>query len=283
MNAKTETKRPDIFAHLDHLDLLKEWFQFLKSEQPKFSLRSLAAKADLATGYLPMILSGKRVLSAQALAKILPHLEMNPTEESYVDCLLLLATSTSHDARINASERMKRFSQFREQNPKETAAYQYLTHWYFVAIRELATTPGFRDDVVWIQDQLSFRISQKEIRTALDFLFKNHFLKKNSDGSVEAPKEALDCRGGIYRIGLVQFHREIMRLAGEAIDQIARDERNIMGHTCSLSPENFERARAITEEAIQKIRELGETDNGDRVFHFEVALFPLSKNRGSQK
>lgn len=231
-----------------------------------------------------MVLSGTRPLSAAALAKLIPFLSLNVNEQSFLDCLLVLGTSDSHDARVMVLERMKKFSQFRNNNERETAAYQYLTHWYYVAIREMATTVEFKDDPEWIQHQLRFQVTLKEVKDALEFLFKYKFLERGKNGKIQAPKEALNCQGGIYRVGLAHFHREIMRLAGEAIDKVPREERNIMGHTCSLSEKNFLKARAIAEEAIQKIQALTASEkDGETVYHMEVALFPLTLKQNGSK
>lgn len=275
-----KAQRPDIFTYHDHLALLRDWVAYLKASQSKFSLRSLAKQAGIASGYLPMVLKGSRPLSAAALAKLIPHLSLNASEQSFLDCLLVLGTSDSHEARMSALERMRRFSQFRQQNLQETAAYQYLTHWYYVAIREMATVPGFRDDPQWIQEQLRFQVPLKDIKDTLEFLFKNKFLEKNAEGRVQAPSEPLNCQGGIYRVALSHFHREIMRLAGESIDKVPSQERNILGHTVAMSAENFEKAREIAEAALKKIAALQESaasgSENDCVYHFEVALFPLT-------
>jgi uncharacterized protein (TIGR02147 family) len=281
---KVKTRRPDIFSYNDHLAFLKDWVAYLKATQSRFSLRSLAKLAGLASGYLPMVLNGTRPLSAAALAKMIPHLGLNANEQSFLESLLILGTSDSHDVRMMALERMKKFSQFRSNNEKETAAYQYLTHWYYVAIREMATLKDFNEDPEWIQQKLRFQVSLKEVKEALEFLFKYKFLERGKDGKILAPTEALNCQGGVYRVGLSHFHREIMRLAGEAIDKVPREERNIMGHTCSLSEKNYLKARAIAEEAIRKIQALTESEQGsETVYHMEVALFPLTQKKNGSK
>ncbi len=279
-----KTQRPDIFSYHDHLAFLKEWVAYLKATQSRFSLRALAKVSGLASGYLPMVLGGTRPLSAAALAKMIPHLGLSANEQSFLDCLLILGTSESHDARIMALERMKKFGQFRTHNERETAAYHYLTHWYYVAIREMAARTGFKDDPEWVQEQLRFQVSLKEVKEALEFLFKYKYIEKGKNGKILAPTETLNCQGGIYRVGLSHFHREIMRLAGEAIDKVPREERNIMGHTCSLSEKNFLKARTIAEEAIQKIQELTVAEqDGEAVYHMEVALFPLTHKQNGSK
>lgn len=276
--------RPDIFTYHNHVDLLKGWVEYLRATQSEFSLRLLARKAGLASGYLPMVLNGTRALSSAALTKLIPHLGLNANEQSFLECLLILGTSESHEARMVALERMQRFSQFRQNQFQQTATYDYLTHWHYVAIRELATVPDFQAEAKWVQEQLRFPVPLREVKEALEFLLKNKFLEKKSDGSIIPPSDIMYCDGEIYRVSLAHFHREIMRLAAESITSIPREERFIMGHTCALDQEDYQKAREIVEEAIQKIRKLGDakpTAEG-AVFHLELALFPLTHQGGKK-
>ena len=270
--------RPDIFAYHDYRVFLRDWFAFRKANQPGFSLRQLAKASGLAVGYLPMILSGKRVLSGSGLAKLMPHLALQPREQSFLENLLVLGTSDSHEARTNALERMKRFPRYQVVNPNDHQVYEYLTHWYYVAIRELASTPIFNADPVWIQDHLRFGVSLKEVKDALEFLLKHGYIERTADGKIRPPEKAIDCSGGIYRLALGNFHREIFALAGDSIEKTASKDRNIQGHTCALNAADFERAQKIVEQAMQEIRDLGEhSEKGESVYHMEVALFPLTK------
>src|SRR4051812_24664316 len=80
-------KRPDIYAHHAYREFLKEWFTYRKALDPAFSLRALAREAQLASGLLPMVMAGKRPLSAKALAKLAGPLGLGTTELSYLELL----------------------------------------------------------------------------------------------------------------------------------------------------------------------------------------------------
>ncbi|MCM2276450.1 MAG: TIGR02147 family protein [Oligoflexia bacterium] len=270
-------ERPDIFRYHDYREFLKDWFDFLKKMQPGFSLRMLAQQAELASGYLPMVLSGKRPLSAKALAKLALVLGFPKAERSYLEALVSLGTSDSQDARLEALERMKRFQSYRKLNPKEIEVYQYLTRWHYVAIREMAALPEFKADAAWIRERLKGRVSLKEIKEALEFLVQNGYLELRADGSVTPPDKNLDCLGGVYRVALAEFHREMFQLASDSIESTPSAERSIQGHTFALDEKGFDRAREILNEALSKIRALEEEGSGtDTVYHAELALFPLT-------
>jgi uncharacterized protein (TIGR02147 family) len=273
-----KVKRPDIFHYHDYQVFLRDWLAFKKASQPGFSNRELAKQAGLASGYLPMVLGRKRVLSGSAQAKILPYLGLSRSEQSFFENMVTLGTSDSHEARINSLDRMRRFPKFQKENRDDSESYQYLTHWFYVAIREMATMPDFKADPEWIQSRLHGSIPLAEIKTALDFLIENKYLIISKDQSVKPPKKALQCSGGVYRVALAQFHREVLGLASKAIETIPSEEREIQGHTVGLTEKGFQEARAIMEEALEKIRKLGEAENkSENVYHLEVALFPMTK------
>ena len=113
---------------------------------------------------------------------------MNASERSFLEQLVILGTSDSHEARVDALERMKRFQAYQKNNPRETETYEYLTHWYYVAIRETAAAwPGFNLDPEWIQAQLAAPVSLKEIKDAVSFLIKNGFLKLGPEQEFDQP------------------------------------------------------------------------------------------------
>ncbi len=270
--------RPEIYKYSEYRVFLKDWLDFKKKSQSKFSIRGLSRQAGLASGYLPMITGGQRDLSQAALSKLMPFLGLIPAEQSFFENLLVLGISDSHDARLNAIERMQDFKKYQEHNQKDNEVYTYLSHWFYVAIREMADLPEFKLDAEWIQSKLNYAVPLKEIKEAVEFLKSHAYLVVSENGKVTPPEKSLNCSGPIYRMALAKFHREIFDLAIESIDKVNSADRNIQGHTMAVSPESFLKAQNILNEAIEKIRQLGRAEkNGDRIYHLEVALFPFTR------
>lgn len=276
---RQKQSKPQIFAFHDYRMFLQSWFEFKRSTQPHFSMRQLAQLAGLATGYLPMVIAGQRTLSADALEKLLPFLGLTSQEKTYLELLRRMSDSPSSEARKEALERIQKFKGYRSTNHKETEAYKYLTHWYYVAIREMAALPEFKADPAWIQQRLRQKIPLSEIESALKFLSEGGFLKISKTGDVHPlPEKAIECIGGVYRVALGQFHKEMFKLAGESIDRIVSDERAILGNTVAVRSEDIDKIKSILNEAQNKIRELTEQQrNGEEVYHVSLVAFPLTK------
>ncbi|MCM2280984.1 MAG: TIGR02147 family protein [Bdellovibrionaceae bacterium] len=268
-----------MFRFHDYRVFLKDWLGFLKSSQSGFSMRALAERAGVAKGYLPMVLSGERALSAKSLAKLAPHLELAESELSYLQALLILTEADSQEERLDALKKMKRFRSFRQESSRELEVYQYLTKWFYVAIREMATMNDFRLEPSWIQARLRVKLSLKEIEGAIEFLTQNGFLLRKPDGSIEMPDKQLECFSGIFRLSLFQFHQQMFDLAADAMSSVPREERHILGHTFALSQAQFDELRRVMEEALKKVTVLGEApDPKDRLYHFGLFAIPLSQS-----
>ncbi len=278
MKKNKKRLRPDIFVFHDYRAFLKEWFSYLKEVFPDFSLRSLARETGLASGYFPMVLSGKRKLSSKALAKCATALHLSATEKSYLDLLLVLADEVPDETRVDAFERIQRYRGYQEVHPQETEAYKYLSHWYYVAIREMALLPDFRLDAKWIQSRLQAKVSVREIEHALEFLLKAKLIEPQKSGGAKATRRAVECIGGIYRLALGAFHRQALHLASEAIGNLSPKERAVMGYTMPVAGKDYAEVLKILEKAKNEIAKLEDaSDPKNKIYHVAFAVFPLTK------
>ncbi len=281
MSAKklASQQKPNIFDHVDHLLFLKSWFEFLKSEE-RISMRAISEKAQLAIGYLPMCLSGKRSLSSKALSKMAPHLKLSLSEQRFLELLHTVGTSENPEVRLRAVGDMTKLQAFKKTNNKELEVYKYLTNWYYVAIREMVALADFDPNPAWLQARLNGKVSLADCEEAIRFLVASGFVTVSAQGKYTIPKMALDCKEGIYKMSLGEFHREMFRFAAESIENVARANRSIMGHTVAIRTEDLPHVTEILNEAITKLHTLGQkTTNADQVYHIELAAFPLTQKK----
>jgi uncharacterized protein (TIGR02147 family) len=271
-------QRPLIYSFHDYREYLAKLLDFLKSEGAGLSLRSLADQAEISVATLSMILSDQRNLTKDLVNKLRLPLGLDLAESSYLNLLTVLTDDHDPKARVKALKGLQKFEGYKAHNNKELEAFRYLSKWYYVAIRELATLPGFKAEVSWIQGQLSSKLSPVEIRGALDFLFDNKFLVKTKGGQVKALTKSVDCLGGVYRLSLAQFHSQIFEQGIESIHRDHRDERMILGHTFCVSDAGYQKISQLIGETLQKIQDIESQDQKpDRLYHVGLAAFPLSK------
>lgn len=277
MNSIVE--KPNIQDYHDYLEFLRDWIEYLKDQEKGFSLRKVAKEAGMASGYLSMCFSGKRILSKKAFDKIKPYLNLNTRELKYLELLRVIADSEISRQRVEALNEIQKMKDYRSSHRSELEVHQYLSHWYNVAIREMVNFKDFQPDPGWIQERLRGRVSQKEIEDALLFLVNFGFIQKDENGTYSVVQKQLDCHEGVFKISLGEFHRQMLDWAKTSIDEVPRKDRLLMGRTAVLSPAQFKVAQEIIIEAVRKIEDIkgGEISDSSEVYHIELAAFPLSK------
>ena len=272
--------RPDIYGYHDYREFLRDWLAYLKAGQSRLSLRKIAREAKIAVGYLTMVLKGERGLSVAALEKLKPVLELAEAENTHLERLRTVAESDSEDTRQEAMKKLQRSLAYRRKNPKELEVYKYLTHWYYVAIREMAQLQGFRADAKWIQARLRHEVPLIDIETALKFLLDNGYLIPTADGSATAGEKRIECLGGVYRMALSQMHREVMQLAIRSIESASSEERLLVGHTLAIPESRLEELKKILSDALEAVARLEtEPGKGEAVYQVNLSAFPLATVR----
>ena len=163
------TERPSVFEFHDYRVFIRAWIEYRKATEKGFSMRRLARDAGLGTGFLSMVLSRMRKLTHEKLLQLKPHLSLKLVEFQYLELLRVLSDSDSVEVRADALNKLQRHPEYKRQKKQPLESYHYLSHWYYVAIREMAMLKEFRSDPKWIQSRLRERVSLTEIKAALDF------------------------------------------------------------------------------------------------------------------
>jgi uncharacterized protein (TIGR02147 family) len=271
-------ERPDAFRYHDYRSFLKDWFGYLKQTQPRFSLRSLAAEAQLATGHLPMMLAGKRSLSRKVFVKLAPLLHLSPSELKHLENLVQLDTEDSLQLRVLALQSMRRSFTYKKRHPNEVEFFEYMARWYHIVIREMSTLDGFRADPQWIRDKLKWKLPLGEIRVALDFLIQKKYLELTPEGSVVPAKDSLSCEDRVFSTVLKQYHKQMFNLAADSMENTPADHRELHGYTFAINSSEFESAQKIVREALEALQQLEKkvSKPRDSIYHMQLALFTLT-------
>lgn len=273
---------PDIFQYHEYRVFLRDQLRHLKSSQ-RISLRQVAKRSGVSESYISMVISGQRRLSEDQLKKLVPALQLERSEASYLSWLIEVVDAVSPEAQLEALKKIQRFRGYQNLNPLEIETYKYLEHWYHVAIRELAQVTGFDPDPKWVQAALRYKVGLPEIKEALNFLVEHKFLQRDAHGRLSKPDKLVQCKTGVLKAALTKFHTEMLTLAAQSISEIDSEERNISAFTTALPAEVVPEAKRILEEARQKIVELAQKSGpGNTVYHFGFLAFPLSHKSGGK-
>lgn len=273
---------PDIFGYLDYRAFLGDYYRAAKQNTRSFSYRYFSRRAGYASpNFLKLVIDGKRNLSTDSVDRFADALSMNDDEHRFFSDLVAFAQASSPEETAEAYERVSGSQRFRDARRIDAQFVDYLTHWYYPAIREMAARADFRDEPAWIASQLLPPITEPEAAEALGVLFELGLLVRDDEGRVRRGDVAWTTGHEVRAFAAGAYHRQMLQRAAGSIQLIDRSQRELSATTVCIT------AHTATElkERIQGFRErliarCDEDDNPSTVYQLCIQLFPLSRAAG---
>jgi uncharacterized protein (TIGR02147 family) len=272
----------DVFGYSDYREFLRAAYADGKTRG--LSYRWLARRAGLSSAsFLKAVMDGQKNLAKTTAKRVAIALGLSEDGSEYF-CLLAQAnqaTEAAEQRRIRAQlARLRRHQDVRELAAARDAYYR---EWYFPAIRELATTTHFRADARWIARTLRPSITVPAAKRALAVLERIGLLRRNAIGELRASHQQVTTELEPKSDQVATFHRAMLERAASALDDMAREERDISSITLCVEPNGL----PAFKKRIQQLRRelLDEFDagsSGSQVVQLNLQLFPVSKRFDSK-
>ncbi len=263
-------EKPNIFRYLNYREYIKDWL-FYKKENQSYLSKDFAKELGVTSAYLSMVFKSARKFPKKKIHRLKKCMNLQEYEFNYLKKLMVINDSEDSEARWKALAEIKRYSGSKEHNENNFSAHEYLSKWYYVAIREMSRQNDFRADLKFIQNKLVFKVSKAEVAAALKYLRDNELLYGQSKGA-----ELMDCDEGIFKISLHEFHSQVFDLLKDSITKVPREERFISGTTVSLNETDFLELKKDMQNLLEKYAKHDKKNKGARVYHIETATVPLT-------
>jgi uncharacterized protein (TIGR02147 family) len=181
--ADAPKKLPSVYEHIDYRAYLREHFAASKELNPNYSFRYFARRAGYASSnFLKLVMEGKRNLGPGTIEQFAKALKLTARETAFFADLVALGQAESVTEKNRAFERVAANRRFRAARKLEGPFFEYLTHWYYPAIRELAGRSDFQEDPKWIAAELFPKITAEHAKAALDALTRLGLLVRDETG-----------------------------------------------------------------------------------------------------
>ena len=281
---KTTTKKPDVTAHQDYRDFLKDLFEYEKKKKPKFSSQFCASRLGTSKSYLKLVIEKKRQMRMRKISLIWELFKLSPFEQQYFTLLFL--KTTADDQKLieyfdNVLARLRhrlKYSGSHEGKESSDEKEVVFRDWFYMAIHSLVRLEGFQPDVEWIQNKLAGTpVDRAEIKHALDELLRNGSIIEQEgcwrpdEFVFRSPQEYDDDQFKIYKVGL---HR-----VDEILNNV-RKHRPSHFHMMSicLNEQDRETVFNLYIELRDKIIQLSkESKKPTQVFFISNNIFSVSK------
>ncbi len=279
MRSKHSDPLPDeFFRYDDFKKLIKDRYEQLKEKDPKFSHRYFCTKAGYgSSSAFSDVLTGRRKLAKASALRLAKALQFSRSEEEFLLRLMdfnqaeSLEEKNLHYAELLALKGVRVEILSREK-------YEYFSHWYYAAIRELLYFHSCTGDFHELGRRLNPAVPATKVRKAVILMEKLGILEKDAQGRYRQTNKLISTDDLGSSMHVDNFKSTTMQLAREALDRHPRETRDISTITATLSAQSLEKVKAAIKVLRQTVLTLAEQDeNVDRVCQLNIQFFPLSR------
>ncbi|MEQ1501028.1 MAG: TIGR02147 family protein [Myxococcota bacterium] len=282
MPEAAERDLPTVFDYLDFRAFLADWFVAKKRVNPRFSHRVFArAAGQKSPSLLHHVIEGHRNLTGATAEAFAAAMKLGAAEATFFAHLVELGQATTDGERNEAWERIAATRRFRDARRIDGAGFEYLSSWFYPAIRELAYRPDFVDDAEWIARTLRPKITVARARRAVDALVGMGMLVADADGRLRPADASVVTPHEVAGLAVHNYHHGMLERAREAIAAFDPEERHFGGVTVAVPASLVQRLKQEVAAFQERVLNLCDTasEPRDRVYQLNLQLFPLTELR----
>lgn len=269
---------PDIFDYMDYRQFLRDYCEERRRENPHFSYRYLSQKMGIrSTGFLSMVVAGKRTMSEESAAKLARLLKLTKKESDFFICLVRFNQAHSHE------EKQRRFGELlvRQKGPVRRVTrdqYEFYDKWYYSAIRELVAIHPVRDNFDEVAKMLRPTIKPAEARAAIEKLELLGMIERDADGFFHRRDAVITSGPAFTSFAIQQFQRQTVELAKSSGERFVKEARQLATLTMSIDGPAYTRIIDRLAHMRQEIMEMARSvDKPDWVYQLNMQIYPLSE------
>ena len=268
-----------IYEYLDYRRYMQEFYEERK-RCSAFSWREFSHLAGFSSSnYMKLVCDGKTRLSKVGVERVAMAMELEGSAKEYFAQMVVFADSGDEAKKNAALKRMRELAKENKVRTLSADAYAYFSEWYNPVLRELAPmNPGAKPMEL---SKLCYpEISATEIRKTLDFLVQMGLLQKHDEYHYVQTEKVVMGVAGMVPPAMRPMHRQMAKLAIDAIDNVPVEDRSFAGATMGISRDTYRRIACEAEKFRQRVVSIASEDkHGEQVYRLNLQLFPLTRRQ----
>jgi len=251
----------------------------LKKKRHGYSYRNFSREAGIAShNFLPRILRRERNLSEAFIPQLGSYLKLTAKELNYFRALVAFNNARRPSVKDSCLKVLLRLRYGNEEHKIEDAKLGFFDKWYYPVVRELVTLLDFQDDYALLARHAIPRISAAQAKSAVAFLLKNSFIKKESNGRYVVANAIISTESEVDSAIVPKYHKAALEQCIDAIETVKKDDRNFSSSTLLVSRELYEEFKIEIELFRKRLLSMAkECSNPDMVCLAAFQLLPRSE------
>lgn len=274
-----------VFQYENYRDFLKDYYEFKKQHHNGFSYRVFSKKLGFTSpNFIKLVISGNRNLSLKSAKKISRAFQFDESESHYFHSLLLLSRAKNEKERSLIRKKLNETKMQAHKKILDEKYQKYLSHWYYITIREMTLLKSFQEDGAWIADQLNHKVSATKALTAIDDMLTLGLLKKDPNGRLMVSNKILSTADEAIDVSIKKTHKDLINKAMNSLDHTTPAFRDISSLTIALNQEGFDELKNSLQEFRKKLNlRLSQCQSPDAVYQINFQAFNLTKSNWIQQ
>lgn len=263
--------------HSDPRSYLQAVYQALKSHDPQYSYQIYSEDLGLGSANAHGIISGKRPLTEKSAEKIASHLGLTGVQKKYFLAMVLEHRAKSRSVRESAFVSRLELKSRVLPSELDRAQLAFFEHWYHAAILEMLRLPECEGRVDWIYENISPTLSKQKIEESIELLKSLDYVAVDEESGKLIPTDATITSGNeVLGLALHSYHRQMLGLSVDALDQLPREKRDISATTFTVSQRLAEQFKDEVIALRKRFLQLSsEETNHEEVYQLNIQLFSL--------
>ncbi len=273
---------PDIFHYLSYREYLRDFFAVNKKNKtgltPKEALYAMGVSS---TGFISNILAGRKNLTPSQVHSLLDAMQLSLAESSYFENLVWYTQARNLDEKNHLFAKLlqQQNANLKILSPEKHTVF---SKWFFPFVREVLYFFPFKKGYHQLANMIQPKINAAEAKEAIDALAAMDLIEEDDSGFWHQKDPAISTGDEVRSRELARFQMTSMELARKALEEIAPEERDISTLTFSLSEKGFNELKKDIQYFRKKVARIAMEDTHvNRVYQFNLQLFPVSKKRES--
>lgn len=274
-----------IFHFDDAIDYLQHRLQLAKKTNSRVSIRSWALKLGFDHPMtLSRILKRDRRLTLRQAQKIGNKLGLKPDEQKYFELL----------AQANQSDNTELFKKYHEltlnhkqiPNTMTLKEFKCFAQWFTGPLLESLGLKNVEHDIESLVSRFAKYVKAAEVRELVQILCDIGIIQQNSHGSFEVTlnrQTVLNIHTSVREAAIENYLAGQIEQSVKAFQSMPVGKRKITSASIAISASQVDQAKKIIDDAVQKLVQLSQKNNADRVYQFNAQFFPIIEEPTSSK
>lgn len=265
-----------VFDYLEYRELLKEAYDERKLTMPLYSYRMMGERLGVDGSYLFRVLQKELHLPARCMPQAVDFLGLTGRSAEYFQLLAAYQREKRASAKHEILEKALALRDVVRSRVEEKEL-SFFRDWWVVAVRCLLEVVDGRANPKELAERLQPKVSEQEVKDALDLLLELGLVKKGPSGRLVLAQTHLTAMGDEKSKAVRAFQYKVLALAQDSIERFPRGARDISTLTVAIDNQAMSEIREMMRESRRQIQKrVEEVPSPDRVMQIAMAFFPLA-------